>query len=115
MEEEIRKQEDVATENQEADQEENPCLLTLNKPYRFEGESYTSIDLSGLEDMSAADMIAVCKTIERGGSVNTMPELSLEYACLIAARACGKPVEFFKGLPAKAAAKLKNRVVNFLY
>ena len=31
--------------------------------------------------ISAADMIAVNKTIERGGTVNVLPEMSLEYAC----------------------------------
>ena len=60
-------------------------------------------------------MIAVNKTIERGGTVNVLPEMSLEYACLISARASGKPVEFFKVLPPKEALKIKNRVTSFLY
>ena len=87
----------------------------LGKPFTFEGTTYESVDLSGLESLSAADMIAVNKTIERGGTVNVLPEMSLEYACLISARASGKPVEFFKALPPKEALKIKNRVTNFLY
>lgn len=102
-----------ARKKQEA--EDNPHLVVFKKPYFFEGESYESVDLSGLESLSAADMIAVNKTIERGGTVNVLPEMSLEYACLISARACGKPVEFFKALPPKEALKVKNRVTNFLY
>jgi len=94
---------------------ENPYLLSFKKPVYFEGERYDSVDLSGLEDLSAADMIAVNKQIERGGSTNVMPEFSVEYACLIASRACGMPAEFFKALPPREAAKLKNRVINFLY
>lgn len=95
--------------------EDTPFLVVFQKPFQFEGASYDSVDLSGLESLSAADMIAVNKTIERGGSVNVLPEMSLEYACLISARASGKPVEFFKALPPKEALKIKNCVTNFLY
>lgn len=95
--------------------EDNPYLVQFKKPFIFEGTNYDSVDLSGLEYLSAADMIAVNKTIERGGTVNVLPEMSLEYACLISARASGKPVEFFKALPPKEALKIKNRVTNFLY
>ncbi len=94
---------------------DNPYLVVFKSPVLFEGTSYDSVDLSGLENLSAADMIAVNKTIERGGTVNVLPEMSLEYACLISARAAGKPVEFFKALPPKEALKIKNRVTSFLY
>lgn len=95
--------------------EENPYLVVFKNPFTFEGIVYKDVDLSGLENLSAADMIAVNKIIERSGTVNVPPEMSLEYACLISARACGKPVEFFKALPPKEALKIKNRVTNFLY
>ena len=95
--------------------EENPYLVQFKKPFSFEGVTYESVDLSGLESLSAADMIAVNKTIERGGTVNVLPEMFLEYACLISARASGKPVEFFQALPPKEALKVKNKVTNFLY
>ena len=97
------------------EEEENPYLVVFKKPFEFEDVSYENVDLSGLEVLRAADMIAVNKTIERGGTVNVLPEMSLEYACLISARASGKPVEFFKALPPKEALKVKNRVTNFLY
>ena len=102
-----------ARKKQEA--EENSYLVQFKKPFTFEGVAYESVDLSGLESLSAADMISVNKTIERGGTVNVLPEMSLEYACLISARASGKPVEFFKALPPKEALKVKNRITNFLY
>ena len=102
-----------ARKKQEA--KENSYIVKFKKPFTFEGVSYEEVDLSGLEALSAADMIAVNKTIERGGTVNVLPEMSLEYACLISARASGKPVEFFKALPPKEALKIKNRVTNFLY
>lgn len=100
---------------EEGMQEENQYLVVFKKPFVFEGISYTEVDLGGLEDLSAQDMIAANKIMERSGSVNAMPELSLEYACILSARATGKPVEFFKALPPREAVKIKNRVTNFLY
>lgn len=97
------------------EEEDNLYLVRFKKPFIFEGTSYESVDLSGLESLSAADMIAVNKIIERGGTVNVLPEMTLEYACLISARVSGIPVEFFKALPSKEALKVKNRVTNFLY
>lgn len=110
---EVEKATDQATKNQEM--EDAPYLVHFKKPFVFEGVSYESVDLSGLEFLSAADMIATNKIIERGGTVNVLPEMSLEYACIISSRASGKPVEFFKALPPKDALKVKNRVTNFLF
>ena len=56
------------------EEEENQYLVIFKKPFEFEDVSYESVDLSGLEVLSAADMIAVNKTIERGGTVNVLPE-----------------------------------------
>ncbi len=107
----------METEAPEAEQQEggSPYLVEFQKPFVFEGASYKSIDLSGLEEISAADMIAVNKMIERGGTVNILPEMSLEYACLISSRVSGQPVEFFKALPPRDALKVKNRVTGFLF
>ncbi len=107
--------EDAVEGKRKQKMEDNPFLVFFKKPFTFEGTSYESVDLSGLESLSAADMIAVNKILERSGTVNVLPEMSLEYACLISARASGKPVEFFNALPPKEALKIKNRVVNFLY
>ena len=95
--------------------EENGFLVKFHSTYAYEGETYDSVDLSGLEKLRADDMIAVNKIMERSGTVNVIPEMSLEYACLISARATKKPVEFFRQLPPKDALKVKNRVTNFLY
>ena len=85
------------------------------KPYTFEGETYDKIDLSGLDNLTAADMIAANKILDRTGSFTFLPEMSLEYACIIAAKATKLPVEFFKGLHPKEAVKVKNRVTAFFY
>lgn len=110
-----REQKEITTAAETQKQEENKYLIKFRKPFIFEDETYKEIDLSGLEDLSAKDMIQAQRTMERSGSINVLPEMSLEYACLISARASGKPVEFFKALPPKEALKIKNRVTNFLY
>jgi len=95
--------------------EENEYILRLSKPYQFEGETYNHVDLSKLEDISANDMIKAQRLMEKSGSVSVLPEMSMEHTCIIAGLTTGKPVEFFKQLPAKDAIKLRNRVTNFLY
>lgn len=94
--------------------EDESLLIRFNKPFKFEGKEYTEIDLSGLESMSAADMIAVGKIMPKSG-VDVMPEVTLEFAVHLAARAAKQPVEFFTALPMKEALKVKNRVMGFLF
>ena len=109
---------DTAPKADEAaeDEDEDSLILKLKKPYKFEGKEYTEIDLSGLEDLSAADMIAVNKYMDRTATgIQVMPEVSLEYACVFASKASKLPVEFFTGLPPKQAIKVKNRVMGFLF
>ena len=102
------------------DTEENDevnMVITFKKPYKFENKEYTEIDLSGLDDLQASDMIAVNKYMQRtsGGSIDVMPEVSLEYACVLASKAAKLPIEFFTSLPPKEAMKVKNRVMGFLF
>lgn len=102
-------------ENVEAVEVENEYILRFGKPYRFEGEVYTEVDLSGIEDITAADMIAAQKVMSKGGTVEVLPEMSMQYACVIAARVAQKPIEFFTGLPARDAIRLKNIVTGFIF
>lgn len=111
MSEEVKKNEvDVID-----DIEDGMYRVTLKKPYVFEGKSYSVIDLSGLENIRAADMIAVNRLLNRKGNVDFLQEMTLEYALNIAAKATGKPIEFFEQLPPYAAMQIKNRVTGFLY
>ena len=88
--------------------------LKFKCPYKFEGQEYKSIDMSGLERLKARDLIQIQKDIPNGYT-NPNPEVTLEYACIIAAKVTRQPVEFFEGLPSNEAIKVKNCVVNFLY
>lgn len=110
-----REQKEITTAAETKEQEENKYLIKFRKPFIFEDETYKEIDLSGLEDLSARDMIQAQRTMERSGSINVLPEMSLEYACIFASKATKMPVEFFQALPPKEAIKVKNKVTNFFY
>lgn len=114
QEKEVKEQGAVLAAVQE-EQEENKYLIKFRKPFVWEDNTYTEIDLSGLEDMSARDMIQAQRTMERSGSINVLPEMSLEYACIFASKATKMPVEFFQSLSPKEAIKVKNKVTNFFY
>lgn len=95
--------------------EEESLILKFRKPYKFEGREYTEVDLSAMEDMTAADLCDMGRIMTRLGIVNPVSEMTVDYAIYMAARASGKPVEFFQGLPTKEGIKLKNMVTGFLY
>ena len=98
------------------DTEETSMVVKFNKPFRFDGKEYTEVDLSGLDDLQASDMIAVNKYMQRTSSgIDVMPEVSLEYACVLASKAARLPIEFFTSLPPREAMKVKNRVMGFLF
>lgn len=98
-----------------ATQEENENYIKFAKPYVFEDVTYDGVDLSGIEDLSARDMITVQRKLDRTGAVSALPEMSMEYALTFAAMGAKLPVEFFEGLPPREAMKVKNRVTLFFY
>lgn len=93
--------------------EENALVMKLDKPFTFEGQTYTEVDLSGLEDTTAADLQAVGRFVTKKNPATV--EMTLEYAQFMAARVAHLPLEFFERLPAKEAINLKGIVVGFLY
>lgn len=94
---------------------ENELILSLTREHKFEGKTYQKIDLTGLEELTASDMIEVGRTLDKTGNFSFNQEMTIEYACILCARATKQPIEFFKSLHPKDAIKLKNRVVGFLY
>jgi len=106
--------ENTASLNEET--EESTLVVKFKKPFTFERKEYTEVDLSGMEDLTAADMIAVNKIMNRTSpGIDVMPEVSVEYACHFAARAAKLPIEFFMALPPREMMKVKNRVMGFLF
>jgi hypothetical protein len=90
-------------------------VVVFNKPYTFEGQEHKEVDLSGLENLTGADLVAAEKVFATSGNVAAVNELSIGYTSILASKASGKPVEFFEQLPAKEAVKVKNTVGAFLF
>lgn len=99
----------------EAPKEDETGKIVFSKAYRFENKEYLGVDLSGLDNLTAEDMIAADKFVAASGSFSPMPELSIGYALFIASCATDLPIEFFRRLPPKDAIKIKNQVTNFFY
>ncbi len=89
--------------------------IKLSKPYVFEGETHTEIDLQGLNDLKAKDLVEIDQIFIARGNNPALTGLTLEYAILLANRITSKPVEFYEGLPAREANQLKNTVMLFFY
>ena len=72
--------------------EENALVMKLDKPFTFEGQTYTEVDLSGLEDTTAADLQAVGRFVtKKNPAANPATvEMTLEYAQFMAARGWGQ-------------------------
>ena len=98
-------------------EEKNELLLKLKKPYVFDGVTYTEIDLSGLEDVTAGTLENVGKILAKrfpGLNPATL-EMEMSFCNLLAARVTSKKLEFFERLPARDAVALKSMIVGFLY
>ncbi len=93
----------------------NPYVIMLKEPVTFEGKKYDCIDLTGLDDIRAADMIEINKRLAGRGNSETFNENSLEYALHMAAAASSLPIEFFEQLKGNVAIRVKACVLLFLY
>ena len=99
------------------DTEPEDLVLRFGKPYKFGGQEYTEVDLSGLEDVTAGGLENVGKIAAKKnpGMNPALQEMSLTFCTYLAQRVAKLPLEFFTGLPAKEAIKLKTMVTGFLY
>ena len=89
--------------------------IKLTKPFKFEDETFTEIDLSALEDLSTNQLVEADKRFSRGGGISAIKEFDTDYACIICSIATGKPDEFFLALHARDGVALKNKVGSFFY
>lgn len=96
-------------------EKEDDLVISLKKPISFERESYDKIDLNGLHEIKASDMVSINRRLSRNGNIDTNQEFTLEYALNMANVATGMPVEFFDLLPPYAAMEVKRRVADFLF
>lgn len=87
----------------------NQLTINFSKPFEFEGKTFESIDLSNLEDVTAAQLVSVEEQVTA-----IVPELSMDYALLLAAKVSNQPAAFFQSLPGKEGLKVKRVVQGFL-
>lgn len=90
-------------------------IVKLSRTYDFEGDKISELDFSGMENVTAEDMIKANKVLASSGTVSVLPENDLHYTLIIAASATGYPIEFFKALKPKDAIKVKNKVTSFFF
>ncbi len=93
-------------------------IFKLSKPFTFEGETYTELNLSELEDITGQQLYEVEKIFKKQEdfeltSMDAM-EYDLNYIFILCSFALKKPIEFFKALPATDVVKLKYRTIRFL-
>lgn len=103
-----------APEKTKKDEKNNKGLVKFNTPYMFEGNSYTEVDVSPIENLTAEDLIDAEDILAKSGVNAFVPELNFSYLLIVAHKATGKPLEFFKKLPGREAIKTKRAVMNFL-
>lgn len=85
----------------------------LKKPVTYETKKHEAFDLSGLEDLSGEDYASLLKQAENIDGMDMVPEKSLTFAYLTAAKVTGLPFDLFKMLGAKDAARLRYQIGSF--
>ena len=93
-------------------EEEDELIVKFRKPYKFEDDTFTELDLHGLEDLTGRTLTAIEKAFNKTGVSSFVPESTTTY---VATKVTGLPAEFFEDLPAAEIQKIKNAVVGFLY
>ena len=86
--------------------------MKLAKPYKFDDEEYSEINLSGLDKLTIEDAVLTVKKLTSDGELAAMvmPETSTAYTDELAAKATDLPIEFFKLLPIGASKKVRQMV-----
>lgn len=92
----------------ETPKEEKEGVITLSRPYKFEGKEYTEVDLSGIKNLKIKDAIEAQKQLfsEREVAAIVTSETTTAFARAVAAKATGKPIEFFKLAPHRVSRKV---------
>lgn len=94
---------------------DDELVIKYRKPFNFEGEVHTELDLHGLEDLRGRDLTAIEKAFNKTGVSSFVPESTTTYAKIVATKVTGLPAEYFEDLPVGEVEKIKNAVVGFFY
>lgn len=94
---------------------DDELIIKYRKPFVFEGETFTELDLHGLEDLCGRDLTAIEKAFNKTGVSSFVPESTTTYAKIVATKVTRLPAEYFEDLPVGEIEKIKNAVVGFFY
>ncbi len=109
----------IATE-QAAEAAENTTerenVITLSRPYLFEGKEYAEVDLSGIEKLTVQDAIDAQKELfgQQDIAASVITETTTAFARAIAVKATGMPVEFFRLMPRMVERQIMTTVRNYM-
>ncbi len=92
---------------------EEKVICKFGNIYTFEGKEISEVDLTGMENVTAADMIAVNRIMALSGASPVSQEFTMEYALQMAARVSKLPYEFYERVSMADAFKVRNMVQSF--
>ena len=113
MSDEIKTVEAVETEKPA---DERAHIVTLKRPYRFEGKEYTEIDLGGLDNLTIQDAIDAQRDLFGRQEVASalVCETTTAFAMEIAVKASGLPIEFFKQMKRREGKLVQAEVIGHI-
>ncbi len=87
-------------------------IVKFDKPYKFEGKEYDSLDFSGAEKLTVADLIDVQRSLANDLAALSAMEATTAFAQAMAVKATGKPVEFYKLMPRNKIKHVQKAILN---
>lgn len=85
--------------------------VKFKNPHKFEGKKYEGVDLSGLDSLTVKDLINAQAKVGADAAAVNGPEATTAFACALATRASGKPVEFFDAMKYGNIVKVQAEVL----
>lgn len=105
---------EAAEDTTAAEAAKSDYIVEFKKPFRFRGNEYDSIDLSGLENLTVKDLCEVQADLINDSEVAAalLMETTVSFACAMAARAAKKDPDFFRALPARSVKAVQKAVLK---
>lgn len=97
------------------EQEKIELKLNLYEPFLYDEIEITEIDLMGIFDLTGTDMCELDRQMMGLGYVGTRPDMTRQYAMLVAARVNHKPQDFCGRMKARDTIRLREMVAAFFY
>ena len=96
-------------------QEDIELKLELYDPFLYDGVEIREIDLVGIFDLVGLDMCELDRQMVVLGYTGSRPELTRQYAMLVAAKVNHKPQDFCNRMKSRDTVRLREMVAAFFY